>query len=328
MLQEKYNTLVTPHSYNTPMGVTRAVREQLAQEHEVFVAEMGARYKGDIAELCALVAPRYGLITSVGKQHLETFGSFEAVIETKSELLAHIPLDGAVFINGDIDVCRQMYVNCTVPQKFLFGLEGEGLYMSASDIEVGQQGSTFVLHTQDEKRVNCTTALLGRHNIRNIVGAASLAYYLGVSMEQIAAAISKIEPIPARLQLIKGPVTVINDAFNANPEGTKAAIEVLKAFAPANRVVVTPGMVELGAQEEALNEEFGRNLAEAADTVILVGKQHVEPIRRGLLAAGFANERILQVNALDEVTPLLPQYAPAGSVVLFENDLPDNYNNV
>lgn len=325
ILSEKYNTLITPASYNTPMGITRVIREQLKPEHEAFVAEMGARYVGDIQELCKLVAPEYGIITSVGKQHLETFGSYENVIATKAELILGLKESGAIFINGDNEDCRTMYEACGLKEKFLFGIETENLYMRASDIQVDTEGSSFQLSTADGNTVACRCMLLGVHNILNIAGAAALAYYLGVSLEQIANGIAKLEPVPHRLQLIKGPVTVIDDAFNANPEGTKAALNVLKQF-QGRRIVVTPGMVELGAEEDALNEEFGAYMAPIADIVILVGKKHVEPIQKGLLEAGFEPNCIIQVDTLTQATEKLPLYTEPDCVVLFENDLPDNYN--
>ncbi len=328
ILQENYNTLATPSSFNTPMGITRVIRENLKPEHEAFIAEMGARYKGDIAQLCKLVQPKYGIITSVGKQHLETFGSYEAVIATKSELLESLPAEGAAFINGDNPDCRRMYEECALTDKFLFGVDGDGLHIKATDIKLGKDGSSFkLIDTQSSESVACRTVLLGRHNILNILAAASLARYLHYPMEQIADCISKLKPVEHRLELIQGAVTVIDDAFNANPEGTKAALEILKEFAPSRRVIITPGMVELGCEEEELHKEFGRDIAAAADIAVLVGSERVQPIRRGLLEAGFPAEAIVQVASLKEATELLPALAPAGSVVLFENDLPDNYEN-
>ncbi|HPY37534.1 MAG TPA: UDP-N-acetylmuramoyl-tripeptide--D-alanyl-D-alanine ligase, partial [Clostridia bacterium] len=328
ILHKNYNTLATPSSFNTPMGITRAIREDLKPEHEAFIAEMGARYKGDILELCKLVQPEYGIITSVGKQHLETFGSYEAVIATKTELLDSLPAEGAAFINGDNPDCRKMFEACAIKNKFMFGIDTDGLYIKATDIKVGKDGSSFTLvDTQSGESASCCTVLLGRHNIMNILAAASLARYLKMSMEQIAERIHELKPVEHRLELIKGAVTVIDDAFNANPEGTKAALEILKEFAPSRRIIITPGMVELGAEEEALHREFGRNIAAAADFAVLVGLARVEPIREGLLEAGFPAEHIMQVASLKEATELLPVLAPAGSVVLFENDLPDNYEN-
>ncbi len=325
MLSKAYPVLVTPASYNTPMGVTRVIREQLTDEHRAFVAEMGARYTGDIAMLCDLVHPQYGIITAVGKQHMETFRTYENLISTKAELLRAIPEDGAAFINGDNEDCRGMFDACMLKNKFLFGIDGEGLYMRAADIRANAQGSRFTLQTQDGESVECTTVLLGKHNILNITGAAALAHYLGVSMQQIAEAIAELTPTEHRLQLIPGEVTVIDDAFNANPAGTKAALEVLSMF-PGKKIVVTPGMVELGEEEDALNEAFGRDMAAVADVVFLVGKSHVEPIRKGMLEAGFNPDCIVQADDLNQVTEKLPQYTQAGCVVLFENDLPDNYN--
>ena len=328
ILQEDWNTLVTPSSFNTPMGITRVVREKLMPEHQAFVAEMGARYRGDIAELCRLVQPKYGIITSVGKQHLDTFGSYETVIETKSELLYALPADGAAFLNGDNPDCRRMYERLPLNNKFLFGLSGNGLYLKAEDIEVSSAGSTFTLVTDTGERVRCATQLLGKHNIGNITGAAALARYLGASLESIAIGIENLTPVEHRLQLVQGQngITVIDDAFNANPSGTKAALEVLRSFAPARRIIVTPGMIELGGEEERFNEEFGRDIAQAADIAILVGRNRVAPIRRGLIDDGFMESCIIQVDTLTQATEKLPLYTEPGCVVLFENDLPDNYD--
>lgn len=324
LLAEKYNTLFTPGSFNTPMGITRVIRGQLSEAHEVFIAEMGARYTGDIAELCRLVKPKYGILTAVGKQHLETFGSLENVIRTKSELIESLPADGACFLNGDDPICREIYQASGLKEKFLFGTEGEGLYMCAVNISAGPQGSSFALLAADGTRIPCTTALLGRHNILNVAGAAALAYYLGLSAEQIAAGIAKLEPVEHRLQLIRGPVTVIDDAFNANPVGAGEALEVLKSF-PGRRIIVTPGLVELGEEQNALNQEFGAHMAACADIAILVGPNG-PAMEAGLLSEQFPTNCLIRVDSLAQAMEKLPLYQEPGCAVLFENDLTDNYN--
>ncbi|OQB25704.1 MAG: UDP-N-acetylmuramoyl-tripeptide--D-alanyl-D-alanine ligase [Firmicutes bacterium ADurb.Bin182] len=325
ILSERFNTLFTPSSFNTSMGVTRVIRERLNADHEVFIAEMGARYKGDIKELCELVKPGIGIITSIGKQHLATFGSFENVIATKSELISALPEDGAAVLNGDNEYCRRMADVCSCKTVLLFGLDSSDLFMRATDIRTGENGSSFTLSTSEGESVKCSTKLLGRHNILNITGAAACAKLLGMSLEEIANGISKLEPVEHRLQLIPGPVTVIDDAFNANPEGVKYALDVLREF-KGRRIIVTPGMVELGEEEDALNREFGRSIADAADIAILVGKGHVEPIREGLLSKGFDPDNIIKTDTLKSASEVLPLYTTPGCVVLFENDLPDNYN--
>ncbi len=324
MLSQKFNVLVPPHSYNTPMGLTRVVREQLNEDHRVFVAEMGARYAGDIEELCELVHPQIGLITSVGKQHLETFGSLENIVNTKYELIAALPADGAAFFNGDNELCRAMHSRCPLKKKFLFGTGGDDLAMRAIRISAGPRGSTFTLMDAAGEAAECATPLLGRHNILNITGCAAVARHLGVPMAEIAEAVSKLEPVEYRLQLIPGPVTVINDGFNSNPEGAKVAMEVIRSF-PGRKIVVTPGMIELGEEEEALNEAFGKDIAVSADFAVLIGEKRTEPIKRGLLNAGFPREGLFTVNTLAQATEVLGHLTQPGDVVIFENDLPDHY---
>lgn len=325
ILGEEYKTLITPGSFNTPMGVTRTVREHLEGEHNVFVAEMGARYTGDIKTLCKLVEPQYGIITAVGKQHLETFKALDNIINTKAELVAGIK-GGCCFLNGDDENCRKIKAKFPDKQLYFYGTEGDDLYMKAQNIKVTTEGSTFELVAKTGESVTCKTKLLGRHNILNLTGAAALAHGLGMGLDKIAAGIAKAQPVEHRLQLIQGEVTVIDDAFNSNPVGSKEALRVLGLYKDKRRVVVTPGMVELGEEEAALNKELGKAIGENADIAIIIGKHHADPICQGILETGFDQSCLIRVASLKEATEKLPAYAGTGSVVLFENDLPDNYN--
>ncbi len=326
ILSEQFNVLVPPSSYNTPMGLTRVVREQLERSHEVFIAEMGARYQGDIKELCSLVHPQYGLLTWVGPQHLETMGSIENIAKTKYELIEGLQENGTAFFPADNAICLKMY-HQTTHEKYLFALDYKGdAYARAENIQVGKYGSRFDL-ILDGERIACETKLLGKHNIVNITGCAAVARKLGLTPAQIRLGIRKIQPVQHRLELLpmKGGVTVIDDAFNANPSGVRAAMEVIKMF-EGRRIVVTPGLVELGAQEKAENFAFGKVMAEAADIVYLIGQKHTQPIYDGLIKGGFDKASIYVFSSLDEASESLWQQARPGDVVLFENDLPDNYN--
>ena len=328
ILSAKFKTCITPQSYNTPMGVTRVIRETLDEKDEVFVAEMGARYVGDIDELCDLVAPKIGILTSVGKQHLETFGSEENIASTKYELIEALPADGAAFFNADNDICLELSKHkSNVKEKYLYGIDTKAeVFMRAIDIKASAQGSTFTLIADDGNSVFCCTKLLGRHNILNITGCAAVAYYLGLKMEQIASAIANLESVEHRLQLINsGPVTVIDDGFNSNPQGAKAALEVLRSF-DGRKIIVTPGMVELGKEEFEQNKDFGREIACSVDYAILVGKKRSIPIAQGMAEYDFPKDNIFVVASLDEATTKLSTLTVPGDVVLIENDLPDNYN--
>ena len=326
ILSEKYRTLATPSSYNTPMGLTRVIREQLEPEHQVFIAEMGARHVGDIKELCELVHPKYGILTSVGLQHLETFFSQENITKTKYELIEALPEDGVAVFPADGAICEELYKRPAKHAKHLTGERAEGRGMLAKDVAVGPWGSRFTLINADGQEALCETRLLGTHNIGNLMLACTMADVLGLTMEEITAGVKKVEPVEHRLQILHtdNGVTVIDDAFNSNPKGAHAALEVLKAF-PQRRILITPGMVELGADEASHNRTFGEAIKDAADLVILVGHHHTEPIAEGLAASGFSAENIHRVASLAEAQVKLGELVQTGDTVLFENDLPDNY---
>lgn len=326
ILQEKWRVLASPASFNTPMGLTRVIREQLRPEHQVFLAEMGARHVGDIKELTDLVHPQYGVITSVGAQHLETFGNVETVASAKFELIEALPEDGVAFFAADGGLCDELFKRATC-EKYRAGLTGGFLNMYAQEIQAGPEGSRFVLCDSQGGRVPCRTKLLGRHNIQNIVLCAMVAKRLGMSLEEIARGISRAQPVEHRLQLIPGAngITVIDDAFNANPVGAAAALEVLRDF-PGRRVIVTPGLVEQGDKEVQFNYDFGLQMAQSCDAAILVGKKRSQPIYKGALEGGMTRDQVMVVANLDEATAVLGQIGKPGDVVLFENDLPDNYS--
>jgi len=327
ILSEKYSVLPTPSSFNTPMGLTKVIRTDLEPHHQVFIAEMGARHPGDIRELCELVRPEYGVVTSVGEQHLETMGDIETVASTKFELIEGLKPGGVAFFGADDGGwCDKLFARARC-EKYRAGLGSGYLSMYAEDITVGPSGSRFTLSDGEGGRVRCATKLLGKHNIQNIVLSCAVAKRLGMTMEEIARGVSRAQPVEHRLQLIEGAngVTVIDDAFNANPSGAAAAFEVLKSF-PGRHVVVTPGLVEQGEREEELNCRFGQQMGAVVDVAILVGPKRTTPIARGLLSVGFDEDNLNVVKSLAEAQKLIAQIARPGDVILFENDLPDNYS--
>ncbi len=327
ILSEKYSVLTTPSSFNTPMGLTKVIRAQLEPHHQVFIAEMGARHVGDIRELCELVHPNFGVLTSVGAQHLETFGTVETVAKTKFELIEGLAPGGAAFFGADDGGwCDRLFARAK-GEKYRAGLGSGYLSMYAEDIVSGPFGSRFTLSDGEGNRVPCETKLLGRHNIQNIALSAAVAKRLGMTMEEIARGVRRVQPVEHRLQLMEGAggMTIIDEAFNANPAGAAAAFEVLSGFS-GRHMVVTPGLVEQGTEEEALNFRFGQQMAGACDVAVLVGPRRTRPIAKGLIAAGFDPRSLHVVASLAEAQALLGRIAQSGDVILFENDLPDNYS--
>ena len=326
ILSKRYKTIMTPSSVNTPMGIARVVREDLKEDHEIFIIEMGERYEGDIDELCKMLNPQYALVTDIGKQHLETFGTQESIISTISEVMDNLPQDGVIFFNGDSSICKELYDKCELGQKYLFGIEDGDNYLTATSIQTTKRGSAFEINTSNGETMSCTTKLLGKHNIRNVLGASAVAKYFCLSMLEIQEGIAAVDPISHRLEVLPGEITVIDNTYSSNPAGAKAALEVLMSFAPSKKIVITPGMIELGKEEKMLNREYGVNMAGVADVVILIGKKRTAAIAQGLKDAKFPEDRIIAVGTLDEAVKILPMYVSSDSVVLFENDLPDTYS--
>ena len=316
LLSAEYNVLVTPENYNTTLGVVRTIRERLRAQHKLFVCEMGARNVGDIKEICDLVHPKYGVITAIGPQHLESFGSLGNIIKTKFELAEALPADGILFANQDDVNIRNRKPSVQVVG---YGLT-RGDYM-VENLAVSPRGSTFTL-----RGVEFRTRLLGAHNVQNICAAIAVANTLGIPLEKLRLPVQQLESVPHRLQLLGGGArTVIDDAYNSNPAGAAAALEVLSAF-PALRILVTPGMVELGEKQESLNRDFGAQAADKCDYAILVGAKQAPPIKAGLLSAGFPEDRVLVCETVQEAVTRADALEPGRErVILLENDLPDNY---
>ncbi len=276
LLASQYETLKTPESFNTPMGVTITVRRDLKPTHEYFVCEMGARRVHEIKELCDIANPHDAIITSVGPQHLETFGSIENVLNTKFELADSVSALGKIYLNGDNELIRSKLEE--YPTAITYGLN-ENNDWSASDITVSDRGTEFTVTSPDGKSCRYTTKLLGEHSVLNLVGAIAYAVDTGIPMEKLVLPVKRISAVPHRLQLLdKGNgVTFIDDAYNSNPSGCRAALNVLALF-DACRILVTPGMVELGAKQEELNYEFGQEASKDCDYIVVVGKNQTVPI--------------------------------------------------
>lgn len=329
LLKQKYNTLMTPESYNTPMGITKVIREQLTDSHEVFVCEMGARYKGDIRKLCSLVNPSIGVLTSIGPQHLETFNSIENIVETKFELIESLPENGISILNGDNEYIIKK-VNSIKTNAVLYGINSsrQDFYITARDINNSREGLKFKVRTADGIEFDCKTSLLGKHNVSNLLAAICVALKMGLTVYEIQAGLKDIKPVPHRLQILdtNNGVTVIDDAFNSNPEGVRQALEIMKEIEGRQKIVVTPGMVELGAIEKEENKKMGILMARCCDYAVIVGKKRTRPIIEGLMEENFSPENIKVVSSLDEATKVLSNIVKPGDVVLFENDLPDNYD--
>ncbi len=329
ILSEKFRTLKTPNSFNTLLGVCRVINgEDLRPDHQAFVVEMGAYRRGEVAETARLVRPKYGIITSIGPEHFERFLSIENIQATNYEVMEGLPADGAAIFNCDIPECAVLADRTKHTRVFRYGIHRTDVDLWGEAIEHSADGMRFVMVHKDGRRQEASTAIVGRHNVQNILAAALVALDMGMTFEEIARGIAKLEPAPHRLNIIKGAggVIVIDDSYNSNPAGAAEALHVLGEFRSGKRILVAPGMIELGTLHEEKNEEFGRQAAAICDYVLLVGPEQTKPIARGLEKAGYPPTQYRVCRDLKEATGVMQAMVRAGDAVLFENDLPDLYS--
>lgn len=334
LLETKFPVFKTPGSYNTPMGLCKAVNEKIEPSHELFVTEMGATKRGDIKELCEICPPDIAVITSTGEAHLESFGTPEEVALTKFEIADTLSENGVLFINNDYDrgrhlaaefIAKRRFLSTQRPRLITYGMETESDYMPCN-LRCGKNGSVFDLKTPDGVLEKMTIKLLGKLNVINVTAAFAVGRHLGLNPDSLKAAAATLPQMEHRLQVRDNPGSylVIDDGFNANPVGAAVAVETLGYFEDLQKILVTPGIVDMGGRQEEANFEFGKTAARYCDRVILINRQRTQPIKNGLKEAGFAEDKIESFPSLAEAKPFINSVADEKSVVLFENDLPDH----
>jgi len=323
-LKSRYQVCYTPGSFNTPMGICKVINNDLNAQHQILILEMGARYLGNIEELTHIARPNTALLTNVGYAHLETFGTQDAIAHTKAAIVrALITGETAVLNADDARVCemgKDQPIN-----RILCGINGGEV--RAQNIEYGVFGCRFEVHYKEEI-VSVTTPLLGAHNVSNMLQAFGVGLTYGIRLESMAEIAKTLEPTEHRLELKKlGSYYMIDDAFNSNPVGAKNAVEILGKFSGVNRYIITPGMIELGERSVEENQLFGVHIGNAKlEAIFLVGKTRTKPIYDGIISTGYNAELIFVCESLNEANALVRERIQENDVVLYENDLPDSYN--
>ncbi len=345
LLSHRFLTLSTPGSCNTPMGITKLIRSQLRPTHQLFIAELSARLPGDIRELCKLVHPRLGLITAIGEQHLEYFKTLERVQRTKYELIDALPeIGGVAFFNLDdphsqpllawaqqrAAALRQARPEASDNFRVVtFALENSAADYYLAKIASDANGSSFQLCIHQQPQApRFHTQLLGRNNLYDIVAALATASEIGMTAPQLAAALPCVAPIPHRLELkrsAQGDILILDDSYNANPVGFSQALAVLAFFPERRKILITPGMIELGTQEAYYNQQAAVAAAQVCDYIILVGRYNRDAWLAGLNAAQYPTSQYVTEDHFAQAQQQLQQLVRDGDLILIANDLTDDY---
>lgn len=317
-------TLATPGSVNTDMGITRIIREQLTAEHEYFIVEMGAYGPGSIARLCRLTPPHFGMITAVGAAHFERFKSLETTAMTKFELAE------ATFKNGGPVAVNQNMIPSDLLADRLAKVTGDyhltGRDLSLSETKMIREGMQLVLDEGGEQHT-VLVPLYGRHQADNILLTVMAARMMGLPWSIIRAALRTIPQIKHRVEVsgVQSGPAVINDAYNSNPDGFMYALEVLDVLVQSGgrRILVTPGMVELGEMHDAEHARLGQAAAKHADIVLVVTPDRIPTFLSAVQGAANGSTTVMTFEKQAEAEAWVNQHIKAEDVVLFENNLPD-----
>lgn len=329
ILNARYRAFATPKSWNTLMGVCLAINTRMNDDAEYFICEMGAYVPGEIAQICQLTHPQISILTEIGPQHLERFKSLENTARAKYELVKALPADGVALFNLDNPYLVAMYERPHPATRLGVSLTGHpAARLIATNMVESADGLAFdVTDRATEETIRFETQLLGTHNITNLLLASALALHEGITLKEIARRVRAIQPSESRLvkQVTPNGITIINDAYSANPVGARSAIRVLGLHEGGRRLLITPGMIELGELQTSENFKLGEYAVEYVTDVILVGIEQTKPIYDGLLSGNFERERIIQVETLTNAIEWYRTHLVSGDTVLFLNDLPDTY---
>lgn len=324
ILSTEYYCLMTPASFNTPMGITITIRNYLKPLHQVFICEMGADKVNEIQYLSKLVQPQFGVVTAVGPQHLNTFKTVGNITNEKMKLIENLPLSGIGVINLDNEHIRNYHIKNKC-QVLTVGIHSDDVDYKASSIEYTREGSFFEIVTKDNVRIPFKTKLLGEHNVLNILISVALGKQLGIEWEELQQSVTSLRQVKHRLEpkTMMG-FSVIDNSFNSNPISANNSIKVLSMM-PNKRIMITPGMIELGEQQSFHNKEFGKNMKDHVDAVILIGKRQTKPIHEGLVESGYNMDQVFVVNSMVEAFDVVKAIATPEDTILIENDLPDAF---
>lgn len=318
ILKEEFDVCATPKSFNTPMGICKTILEDLKESDDFLIVEYGARHVGDIEFLAKNFGVDFGIITPIGQCHLETFGSVENIENEKFELCQEAK--DIVIFNGRSHSTKKLFERFK-HKKYLVCSNQSFAY--AKEIKTSLEGSCFEMCI-DGNVFSCQTKLLGKSNIDNIVQASAMAYLLKESIFNIQRAIKNLKPVPHRLELIYGNgVKVVDDSYNSNFDGFCQALEVVSQF-EGRKIVVSPGIVELGKQQYETNKKVASKVASVADVFVIMNLTNQQALKEGSIENGMKESQIYFAKTRQEQKNLLKKIVKIGDIILFENDFPDN----
>lgn len=317
-LEQAIPLLATPESINTPLGIAREILRNLHPRHKLFLAELGAYYPGDIAQLARFVRPQYSILTPIGPEHLERFGSMQQVADSELEITHLKPLPQICTYEANTQ-----WMSPDIPATRYGRAEGELQVKSSHTNRSGTEAEIIVNSTS----LNIFFPLYGAHNTENLLPGFWLADRLGIATEIVRKRCATIPPVPHRLEptLTQNQVLILDNGYNTSPHTAPRVLQTVKEIPGSNKIIITAGYVELGEEQYRYNIELGKEIAKTATAVGIVGTANRKALADGLIAAGFSEKNIVFADTEAEATQQLQPRIIPQSVVLYEGGTPEIY---
>jgi UDP-N-acetylmuramoyl-tripeptide--D-alanyl-D-alanine ligase len=319
-----FRVLRTPESFNTAMGISKIVDFELNSDYEFFICELAAYKKGEISKLCYMTNPSFGVLTGISKQHLERFGTLENTISAKFELLDYLENPNKMIFNlDDININKELRKR-KIENPYGYGLVSKYAQIKAKNIRFNKKGSAFDLIIKG-KIYKVKTHLFGYQNINNILAASSIAVEIGLRPNYVAREINNLLPFPNRCELSSfknGKIVIVDNTYSSNPAGFLETIKTAKAI-KGRKVLVTPGLVELGKEEKVVHKSLGKLTKGVFNKVVLVGNNP----RTRAFAKGFSNTQQVEFikDERDRYFQKLKELKEDFRWIFLENDITQNY---
>ncbi len=318
ILSTEYETLKTQASKNSPIGIAELILSSLMPNHQMFVVEMGAYKKGEIAEMCAMVRPEIGIVTAINPQHQDLFGSIERTIEAKYELVSNLVGKRIVVINADNSYTKQMGVRaksegCSV---IFYSVHSKKTEWYATDIEQLSDTISFVAHF-GAKSARLKASLLGVYQVSNILAALAAAVAAGMPFEIATKAVNALVPFNKTMQPVSTsiPAQCIDDTFNNNPDAAIAALHYLKTR-KGKKILVFQPMIELGNYAGESHRNVGAVAASICNEIILTNDNYLNYFQEGVQSK--KDTTTVQVLSAKEAALFIRSHTSTGDTVLFK----------
>ena len=319
ILSKDFKVVSTEKNENSEMGISQCILNQVNEEHEIFICEMGAYNRAGIKLLADIAKPKIGILTGINNQHLATFGSQKNIIKAKFELINSLPQEGLAVLNWDNEFIRNNFKSEISSIKYSVK-EKEDVW--AEDIKGGKEGISFkvVFKTGESQFIRAN--INGVNNIPNLLAAIAVAKKLGMDLENIAERVEEIDFSIGGMKLKKfNGFNVIDATYSSNIDGIVSHLEYLKNW-ENKKIIVMPCLIELGSEGKEAHINIGKKIGEVCDLAIITSKDYFNDLRRGAVESGMKKENIIFIEDGEKILKKISVFASEGDVVLLESRVP------